>query len=439
MHGNSDADNPAHERLLRPLNSPLLGTFRVPGDKSLSHRALLLASMARTPSRLRGLLDSWDVRSTYNILRHLGVKFSGCWEDLQVRGWGNKRQAGPLALDCGNSGTAMRLLSGVLAAGEGNYVLSGDVSLNSRPMRRIIEPLRAMGVDISGTSGFTAPLALKSQPRLRAVEWTLPMASAQVKSCLLLAGIQAEGETVVFGDGGSRDHTERLLTALGADIRKDGQTVRLLGPAQWDGFRMHIPGDLSSAAFPAALALLVPGSDIHISGVSLNPTRLGFFRLARRMGAALTWRVLGDDMGEPWGEMRVRFSPLRGIEIAPSEVPGCQDELMLLAVLAAAAHGLTSVRGAGELRCKESDRLAYTALELHRLGVKIRECQDGWRVQGPTVWKSAKVKTHGDHRLEMALAAAALAASPVRETLLEDIGWSGVSWPNFWEADFFGK
>ena len=432
-------DGAASERAVRPLAHPLSGEFSVPGDKSLSHRALLLASMARSASRLRGLLDSWDVRSTFDILRQLGVSVSGSWDDLRLQGWGDERRAGPLRLDCGNSGTAMRLLSGVLAAGQGEYILSGDASLNSRPMRRIIGPLRAMGVDISGSAGFTAPLVLRSQSRLRAIEWTLPMASAQVKSCILLAGVQAEGETVIFGDGGSRDHTERLLTSLGVSVAEADGIVRLQGPARWDGFQFCIPGDLSSAAFLAALALLVPGSDIRIKGVNLNPTRLGFFRLAQRMGADLSWQERGAEMGEPWGDLQVRFSVLNGIEIAPDEVPGCQDELMLLAVLASAASGVTSVSGAGELRCKESNRLAYTVRELRRLGADICELEDGWRVRGPVRWQSGRVTTHGDHRLEMSLAAAALAASPPRETLIENTGWSAVSWPHFWENNIFAR
>ncbi|MBQ7567895.1 3-phosphoshikimate 1-carboxyvinyltransferase [bacterium] len=434
MNGQAPADGVSY-RLLRPLSRPLTGSFSVPGDKSLSHRALMLAAMGRGVSKVRGLLDSWDVRSTYSVLRELGAGFSGSWNELQIQGWGENRHVGPLVLDCGNSGTTMRLLAGVLAAGQGEYELVGDASLSRRPMQRIVQPLRHMGAVISCSANGTAPLSIESQPRLCPINWAMPIASAQVKSCILLAGAQSAGETTVSGDAGSRDHTERLLEALGVHAQRcGGKAVSLCGPAQWDGFSMSIPGDLSSAAYLATLALLVPDSDITINGVGLNPTRLGFFRLIKRMGADVTWQERGLELGEPFGDMRVRFSALRGIDVVPEEVPGCIDELIVLAVLAASADGETSVSGAGELRRKESNRITATVGELRRLGVDICEREDGWTVKGPTAWKSGRVDTHGDHRLEMSLAVAALACSSPRETVIENAVWSGVSWPGFWEC-----
>ncbi|MDO5296556.1 MAG: 3-phosphoshikimate 1-carboxyvinyltransferase [bacterium] len=432
MVGNIWAKNQSGPRIVCPLQHPLTGTLAVPGDKSLSHRALLLAAMARTPSRLSGLLDSWDVRSTYSIIQQLGAKFSGPWNNLSVQGWENKRCPGPLPLDCGNSGTSMRLLAGALAGGNGCYTLTGDSSLNARPMRRIVEPLCFMGADISCTADYTAPLLLNSRSCLRAIQWELPMASAQVKSCLLLAGTQAEGMTVISAGAGCRDHTERLLSSLGVGVHSHSGTVQVEGPAQWDGFRMNIAGDLSAAAYPVGIAATVPGSRITVSGVNLNPTRLGFYRILRRMGAAVTWKVRGVEMGEPWGDLQAEYNGLRGTVIEPEEIPGCVDELILLAVMAASAQGTTELRGAEELRCKESDRLSSTVRELLRLGVDIRERKDGWTVHGPTRWQSGQVCTHGDHRLEMSLAAAALAASPARETIIEDARWSAISWPSFW-------
>lgn len=477
-------------RVLTPRQTPWHGTVTVPGDKSLSHRALILAAMAHGTSYLEGLLDSADVRNTANILQCLGAQFAGEWDRLQVTGWGKHRCAGPLRLDCGNSGTTMRLMAGVLAAGQGVYTLFGDASLNARPMLRIAAPLRQLGATIEVSQQGTAPVHIVSQP-LQGTTCALAVPSAQVKSCLLLAGLQAQGETVITGDQGSRDHTERLLQALGVQLggregtatlrtqpgggsgttarctqvsRGAGTTVRgnrvggepvtgatrgdqivdytenlvVPGGQSWPGFAMRIPRDPSSAAFPVALAVLVPGSAIEVPDLGLNPTRLGFFRILQRMGARVSWQIQGEEMGEPWGIMRAEYSELRALNISPQDIPGTIDELPLLAVVAASAQGVTRVQGAGELCHKECDRLRATAQELSKMGVDIRIEGEGWIISGPTIWRNATVSTWGDHRLEMSLAVAASLGPSERHTILEGSGCQAISWPAFWDCVWGG-
>ncbi|HXE71271.1 MAG TPA: 3-phosphoshikimate 1-carboxyvinyltransferase, partial [Candidatus Nitrosotenuis sp.] len=333
-------------------------------------------------------------------------------------------------LNCGNSGTSLRLLAGILAAGSHFAVLTGDASLRRRPMARVVEPLRRMGAQLWGRRRDTlAPLAIRGAP-LQPLNYTLPVASAQVKSCLLLAGLAAGVEVVLHEPLPSRDHTERLLAALGLPLVRQGDTLRLQ-PAPLPSFRFRVPGDPSAAAFLVAAAVTGQDCQVVLEGVGLNPTRLGFFHLLRRMGADIRLALEGQELGEPVGRIEARSSELHGVEVGPEEVPSAIDELPLLAVVACRARGVTVVRGAQELRHKESDRIGALVRELAAMGAAIAERPDGFEVQGPCRLRGTRVRCHRDHRLEMSLAVAALAAEG--PTRLSGAGWSGVSFPGFWQ------
>lgn len=418
--------------LVHPEASPWQLRLSVPGDKSLSHRALILAAMARGESFLGGLSESRDVRTTLRCLQALGARIRPQAGGRVVSGWG---PAGPLepgkVLDCGGSGTTLRLLAGVLAAGRGLAVLSGDSSLRRRPMARIVDPLVRMGARIWGRAGGRlAPLALQGGP-LGDLSWELPVASAQVKSCLLLAGLQAGVRVELREPLPSRDHTERMLKALGVPLECSGGTLRLAGVAELPGFRLSVPGDPSSAAFLVAAAVMNPGARVRIEGVCLNPGRLGFFEILRRMGGRVRWEVTGSELGEPVGWIEAAGSELRGLEVGAGEVPAALDELPLLAVVATRGAGRTRVSGAGELRRKESDRIGCLVGELQRMGARIREQEEGFEVEGPVRLAGGTVRCHRDHRLEMSLAVAALSASG--PTRLLGAGFSEVSFPGFWD------
>lgn len=396
----------------------------------MSHRALVLAALADGVSEIEGLLPSRDVQATARCLRSLGARLE---PGGRVRGWGERGWREPDGvLRCGNSGTTMRLLAGVLAAGKGLAVLDGDASLRRRPMARITGPLRRMGARVAGRQGGRfAPLVLQGGS-LSGLSYRLPVASAQVKSCLLLAGLRAAAPVELEEPFRSRDHTERMLQALGVGIHTREGWVLLDPPGRpLPPFRFAVPGDPSSAAFPVAATVLHPGARVRLEGVGLNPTRTGFYELLRRMGARLELLPERTEMGEPVGSIRAEGSDLVGIEVGPEEVPGAIDELPLLAVVACAARGVTRVRGARELRHKESDRIGAVVEELSRMGADIRETEDGFSVRGPCRLEGTTVRCHRDHRLEMGLAVAALAARG--PSCLEGAGWCDVSFPGFWE------
>jgi 3-phosphoshikimate 1-carboxyvinyltransferase len=418
--------------LVQPETSPWELRARMPGDKSLSHRALFLGAMAEGESVLTGLSESRDVRTTLRCLRALGARVRREGSGWVVSGWGRLCPSEPeQVLDCGGSGTTLRLLAGVLAAGRGLSVLTGDSSLRRRPMARVVQPLSAMGARVWGRGeGRLAPLVLQ-QGSLHALEWELPVPSAQVKSCLLLAGLQAGVPVALREPLPSRDHTERMLQALGVPLEQTGLDVRLTAPANLGGFSFAVPGDPSAAAFLVAAAVMNPGARVRIEGVSLNPGRLGFCELLRRMGAQVRWAVTHEELGEPVGWIEACGSELRGVEVQADEVPAALDELPLLAVVATRAWGRTQIRGAGELRHKECDRIHHLVVELRRMGACIREQAEGFEVEGPVRLRGAAVRCHGDHRLEMSLAVAALsAAGPTR---LLGAGYSHVSFPEFWD------
>lgn len=411
----------------------LRGTLSVPGDKSISHRALLFAALAEGPSQIKGLADGADVASTRACLQQLGVAISGL-EPTHVEGVGLHGLKAPQeALNCGNSGTTMRLLMGILAGQNFESELMGDQSLSARPMGRVSEPLQAMGAQIELSQGQFAPLKLKPA-HLKGFEYDLPVASAQVKSALLLAGLYADQPVTLIGKLASRDHTERMLPAYGVllDERYDALSIR-------PGQKLHavdwqIPGDFSSAAFWLTGAALLPGSDLLIEGVSLNATRTGFARILQAMGASLEW-VKEQECPEPLGQIRIRYAPLRGIKVDPDEIPFVIDEIPLLMLLASQAEGRTVVHGAAELRVKESDRLAVMEENLRLMGIELETYDDGFCIEGPQPLRAAKVQAHHDHRIAMTMALAALAVqSPEDTTTIYGAEAIAVSYPGFLKA-----
>ena len=407
---------------------PLRGTLRVPGDKSISHRALLFAALAEGQSRVTHLADGDDVGRTRAALECTGVAIRGV-HDAVVAGRGLDGWREPeTVVDCGNSGTTMRLLAGLLAGRPFHTVLTGDASLRSRPMARVAEPLRAMGASVDGRDGGSyAPLAIRGGV-LRGRRFDLPVASAQVKTAILLAGLQATGVTAVHEPARSRDHTERMLAAVGVPIRQlDDGTIAIESGAP-ASFELDVPGDPSSAAFFAVAASIVPGSRVVLEGLALNPTRIGFVDVLKRMGAHVDVAPTGDALGEPVGDITVEAAPLRATEIAGDEIPRVIDELPALAVAAAYADGTTEIRDAVELRVKETDRIGTIHQELTELGVDAEPRRDGLVIRGG-VPRSSRFKSHGDHRVGMAAAVAALGASG--ESTVR--GWAAVttSYPGF--------
>ena len=412
-----------------------------PGDKSISHRALLFGALGTRPMQVRNLAPGADVRSTAACLRALGVKVAEAEGPgaVAVRGVGPGGFTSPSGpLDCGNSGTTMRLLLGLVAGAGVSCTLDGDASLRGRPMRRVLAPLRAMGARMEGQGGpedERAPLRVEPAPRLQGMSHRLPIASAQVKSALVLAGLAAEGETRVREPEPSRDHTERMLAAWGAPVRVEGGEVvatRLMGPLVLPE-ALEVPGDPSSAAFWVGAGLLVPGARVVVRGVDVNPTRTGFLAVLGRMGARVEEEPETARAGDPVATLRVRGGqPLRGTEIRPAEVPSLLDEIPLLAVVASQATGETRVTGARELRVKESDRLRQLVLGLRAMGADVDELDDGFVLRGPTKLHAASIDAAHDHRIAMSFAIAGLVADG--ETEVEGAEWADISYPGFFPA-----
>lgn len=402
----------------------LRGRVRVPGDKSISHRALLLGSIAEGLSRVEGLLPAADCLATLRCIEALGVEVQRFDKTtLVVHGLGlHGLQEPDDVLDCAGSATTMRLLSGILAGQPFYSVLTGNASLRSRPMARIVQPLRWMGATILGRNNDRLPPLSIRGGRLQGINYTLPVASAQVKSAILLAGLYAEGTTTVHEPGPARDHTERMLRAQGARLKVQGNSITLASSGGLRAMDITIPGDISSAAFPIAAACLVPRSEIVIEGVGVNPTRTGFLEVLRTMGADIVVENQQERGGEPVADIVVRGSPglnpgLRGVEVGGELVPRMIDEFPILAVAATQAEGETVVRDAAELRVKETDRIAAIVAELRKFGAYIEERPDGFVVEGPTSLREAHVDSHGDHRLAMSLIVAGLLAEG--ETIVE--------------------
>ncbi|MDQ3784349.1 MAG: 3-phosphoshikimate 1-carboxyvinyltransferase [Actinomycetota bacterium] len=404
----------------------------MPGDKSISHRALILGALAPGRSRLTGMNLGQDVLTTAAVLARLGATIGPLKPEAQVdvEGWGREGpHEPPEVLDAANSGTTLRCMLGVCAGAAGAFIFTGDASLRRRPMGRVVSPLRAMGARIDGRAeGNLPPLAVRGT-NLTGVAHTLPMASAQVKTALLLAGLSAEGTTSVTEPRLSRDHTERMLAASGVPVERRALTATVAARGGVSAGARRIPGDLSSAAFVLAAAILVPGSDVVLPEVGINPTRTGFLRVLAAMGADIEVEPAGEWGGEPVGTLRARSSALRGAAIAEAEVPALIDELPILAVVATQAAGHTLIRGAGELRVKESDRIETMAAGLSDLGAEVEALPDGLSIRGPTALRPAEVDSLGDHRVAMSLAVAGLIADgPVTVR-----GWDCVdtSFPGF--------
>ena len=416
------------------VKSGLRGNVSIPGDKSISHRALMLGSLAEGETVIRGLLLGEDPRSTAACFRALGATIPELNSDLvrvQGIGLGNLTEPQDI-LDAGNSGTTMRLMLGVLASHAGRFfVVTGDRSLRSRPMSRVVNPLRQMGASIWGREhGAKAPLSISGQ-NLLPMHYNSPVASAQVKSCLLLAGLMTNGETIVTEPERSRDHSERMLAAFGADLTVDisTNTIALKGPARLVGQEITVPGDISSAAFWLVAGSIVPDSDLLVLNVGINPTRTGILEALESMGADITLENAREVTGEPVADLRVRSAKLKACKIGGSVIPRLIDEIPILAVAAAFAEGTTTIEDAAELRVKESDRIAAMAKELTKLGVNISERPDGLEITGGKSLSGNIVDTYDDHRIAMSLAIAALMADG--KTEINRAECAAISYPSF--------
>jgi 3-phosphoshikimate 1-carboxyvinyltransferase len=404
------------------------GTFRLPGDKSISHRLAIFSAVAEGETRLENYMTGADGMSTLHCLEQLGVDIAQAGPHITIRGHGWESLRAPEEpLDAGNSGTALRLLPGILAGRPFRAVLTGDDSLLQRPVERIAAPLRAMGARVETTQG-RAPLAIHGGT-LQCITWDSPVASAQVKTAVLLAGLQAHGVTTAREPHLSRDHTERWLPAFGVPVDVQPGEAGVTGPAKLSGIGpVVIPGDPSSAAFLVVAALILPGSEVVIEHVLLNPERIAFLNVLRRMGANIEVNATTDGP-EAVGQIIARSSRLGGAEIGPDEVPGVIDEIPILAVAAANSEGTLDVTGAAELRVKESDRIAALTQGLGRMGVQVDSRPDGIRITGGARPKGARVEAFGDHRIAMSLAVAALGAQG--DTEIAGAACAAVSFPEF--------
>ena len=413
--------------------APLTGRIRIPGDKSISHRALMLGALAAGETRIQGLLLGEDPRSTAACFQVMGAQISDLEADwVTVQGIGGALQEPADVLNAGNSGTTLRLMLGILASQPDRFfAVTGDGSLRSRPMARVINPLSDMGAHIWGRKGNTlAPLAIRGQA-LKPIHYHSPIASAQVKSCILLAGLATAGDTTVTEPSLSRDHSERMLQAFGAKLTVDPEQRRATvhGPCQLTGQTVVVPGDISSAAFWMVAAAIVPGSDLVIENVGVNPTRTGILEALERMEADVTLENLRDVPGEPVADIRVRHSRLKACTIGDDLIPRLIDEVPILAVAALFAEGTTRIEDAAELRVKESDRIAVMANQLNAMGAHVTERPDGLDIPGHQTLKGAEVDSHTDHRIAMSLTVAALMASG--STHIHRAEAAAVSYPSF--------
>lgn len=415
------------------------GTIEVPGDKSISHRGAIMNSIAHGTATVDNYLSGADCLSTLDCLRALGVQITydptGAPDGkprVTVTGLGGSLQEAIRPLDAGNSGTTMRLMAGLLAGQPIFSVMTGDASLSSRPMARVADPLRLMGAKIYGRGGGRlAPLVIDGG-NLKGIDYPAPVASAQVKSCVLLAGVQAEGTTIARAPAASRDHTERLLAAQGADIETsdDGRVVTVKGGATLKAVDVVVPGDSSSAAYWLALACIHPDAEITVENVGMNPGRTGFVEILQQMGGDVEIRNARVIGGEPMADLVARSSRLSGVKVGGDVIPRAIDEIPLVAIMGLFADGVTEIRDASELRVKESDRIASLGRELTRLGGQVEELDDGLRVLGGANLERATCETLGDHRLAMGLAVAGLAGAGVD---VIDPHCAVVSYPGFWQ------
>lgn len=410
---------------------PLQGSLTIPGDKSVSHRSVMFAALADGTSHIEGFLEGEDTRATARIFSQLGVRIETPSPSQRVvHGVGIDGLKAPDApLDCGNAGTGMRLLAGLLAGQSFNCTLIGDESLSSRPMRRVTGPLSQMGARIDTQDDGTPPLHVHGGQTLHGIDFASPVASAQVKSAVLLAGLYAQGETCVTEPHPTRDYTERMLSAFGVDIAFSPGKARLRGGQRLRATDIVVPADFSSAAFYLVAASIIPGSELRLKQVGLNPRRTGLLHALRLMGADITEENPAEQGGEPVADLVVRYAPLKGARIPETLVPDMIDEFPALFVAAAAAEGQTVVSGAAELRVKESDRLAAMATGLRALGMQVDETEDGATLHGGVRLGSGTIESHGDHRIAMAFAIAGQISDG--EVRINDIANVATSFPDF--------
>jgi 3-phosphoshikimate 1-carboxyvinyltransferase len=413
----------------------LSGTFRVPGDKSISHRSIMLGSLAEGVTEVSGFLEGEDALATLNAFRAMGVTIDGPDNGrVVINGVGLRGLQAPKGeLYVGNSGTSMRLLAGILAGQDFTTTMTGDVSLSKRPMERVAAPLRLMGVDVQTEEGGLPPLTIRGTGQVKAIHYDLPMASAQVKSCVLLAGLYADGETSTTEPAPTRDHTERMLNGFSYPVKVKDATATLQGGGSLQACNIDVPADISSAAFFMVAAAIAPGSDITLCHVGINPTRIGVINILRAMGTDISINDQREVGGEPVADIRVRYAPLTGIKIDEDQVPLAIDEFPALFIAASCATGTTILTGAEELRVKESDRIQVMVDGLQSLGIDAQGTEDGAIIRGTSsssaVFKGGRVNSHHDHRIAMAFTVAALRASD--SIIIEDCDNVATSFPNF--------
>ncbi len=407
------------------------GSPVIPGDKSISHRGLILGALASGTSEVVDILEGEDVQSTAKCLELLGVEIMKKGNKTFIKGIGDKSHfKNDLILDCGNSGTTMRVMMGVLAGMPITATLTGDSSLVKRPMKRVSAPLLEMGASFKLSNENFAPLVVHGS-KLHAISYDLKIASAQIKTAIMMAALRAEGTTTITGEIGSRDHTERLLPHFGVDVGVSENKITIRGNQGLKANVVRVPGDPSTAAFWIGAASILPGSSLEMDNISLNPTRIGFIYALKRMGADIETEVTSSHP-EPVGKIRVKFSGLKGGSISKEEVPSLIDEIPLIAILASQANGVTIVRGAEELRVKESDRLLAVATNLQKMGCEIEIYPDGFKIVGPQKLRGAEIETYNDHRIAMAFSIAGLVAEET--TTILEAECVAVSYPNFYET-----
>ena len=413
-------------------SGPLRGEISVPGDKSISHRAVMFGALANGTTEITHFLQGADCLSTIDCFRRMGIDIENTPSRILIHGKGLRGLSAPSsALDVGNSGTTLRLISGILSGQDFKVLLDGDASIRRRPMKRIMTPLSMMGAKIGSLKGNgCAPLHIKGQA-LHAIHYQSPVASAQVKSCVLLAGLYADGTTRVTEPALSRNHTELMLHFFGAQVHSEGTTVSIQPSPALEGRFIQVPGDISSAAYFIAAALLIPGSEVLIRNVGVNPTRDGILRVCQAMGADITRLNERSDSGEPTADLLVRHSSLKGTVIEGDLIPTLIDELPVIAVMAALAKGTTVIRNAAELKVKESDRIQVMTENLTRMGARVEATEDGMIIHGGSSLQGAIIDSHQDHRVAMSFAVAALAAEG--ETEIRDAECVSISYPGFYQ------
>jgi 3-phosphoshikimate 1-carboxyvinyltransferase len=418
---------------IKPAKKGILGEITVPGDKSISHRAVMIGALADGKTEIANFLNGEDCINTVKAFQQMGVEVNFESEtSLSLIGRGLNGLKEPSGvIDLGNSGTSMRLMTGILSGQAFYSVLTGDESLKNRPMDRVVVPLRQMGARIYGRgNGKFAPLTVIGG-NLKPIEYKTPIASAQVKSAILLAGLFAEGETKVVEPSRSRDHTERMLKAFGAELKTEGLVTTVCGFPKLKGQKVQVPNDISSAAFFLVAAAICPGSELVIKDIGINPTRSGILEALMMMNAQIAIEDRREVSGEPIADILVRYSHLKGANFEGEQIVRMIDDIPILAVAATQAEGITTIKDASELRVKETDRISAMATELRKMGVEVEELSDGFIIFGGQKLKAASLNSYTDHRVAMSLAIAALIAEG--ESIIEDVEWVETSFPGFWK------